>query len=77
MTAEEVESVFAEDLTPYQGKWLALVESEGVQHIVGSGADAEQAMKEATAKGFSDAYLYKVFPFDQAYVPASESRIGC
>jgi hypothetical protein len=74
---QELESAFADDLTQYEGKWLALVESEGLQRVVGSGDDAEQAMGEANAKGFGDAYLYKVFPFDQAYVPTTELRVAC
>ncbi len=70
---EENDSMFAEDLNNYEGKWLALVESKGSKVIVGSGEDAEQAMGEAVAKGFDDAYLYKVFPFDRSYVPTASS----
>ena len=66
---EDTDSMFVEDLNGYEGKWLALIESDGSQTIVGSGNDAEQAMSEATAKGFGEAFLYKVFPFDQSYVP--------
>jgi hypothetical protein len=68
-TLNEEDSMFAEDLNNYEGKWLALVESKGTQVIVASGDDAEQAMKEARTRGFGEAYLYKVFPFDQSYVP--------
>jgi hypothetical protein len=68
---EDNDSMFAEDLDNYEGKWLALVESNGSQQIVASGEDAEEAMREAERKGFSEAYLYRVFPFDQAYVPTT------
>ncbi len=66
---EEKESDFVEDLTKYENKWIALIESEGAKIIVGSGVDADEAMREAEAKGFADAYLYKVFPFDRGYIP--------
>lgn len=66
---EEKESDFLEDLRPYENKWIALIESEGAKIIVGSGDEADEAMREAEAKGFGDAYLYKVFPFDVGYIP--------
>lgn len=66
---EEKESGFVEDLKKYENKWVALIESEGAKIIVGSGVEADEAMDEARAKGFSDAYLYKVLPFDRGYIP--------
>ncbi len=63
---EEQEMAFVEAL---ENRWVAFIEKEGNEIIVGSGADAVEALAEAEAKGFPDAVLFKVPPFNTALVP--------
>ena len=58
-----------EQLKSYEGKWVALLELEGETKVVASGEDAYEAKQESEKKGYRDAALLKVFPFDAAYVP--------
>jgi hypothetical protein len=67
---EERELAFLEELKKHENKWVALVESDGAEVIVGSGDDAVQATRDAEAKGFKDAVLYRVQPFDRGYIPS-------
>ena len=66
---EEQEMAFVEALRQHENRWVAFIEEEGNEIIVGSGADAVEALAEAEAKGFPDAVLFKVPPFNTALVP--------
>lgn len=66
---EEQEMAFVEALRKYENLWVAIVESEGSEVIVGSGRDAVEAQADAGAKGFSDAVLFKVPPFNATLIP--------
>ena len=66
---EEKEMAFLEQLRKYESKWVAISESGDEEVIVGSGKDAVEATADAEAKGFSDAVLLYVTPFDKAYMP--------
>jgi hypothetical protein len=70
-TISEKESAFLTELDKYENKWVAIHRSGDDETVVGSGPDAYEAMQEAQAKGFSDAVLFKVFPFDKGYVPST------
>ncbi len=66
---DEKEMDFLKELEKYENKWVAIIESDSAKIVVGSGNDAVEAMNEADAKGFGDAFLLKVQPFDQGYIP--------
>jgi hypothetical protein len=66
---EERELAFLEELKKYENKWVAVRESDGREMVVGSGDDAVQAMREAEANGFGDAFLMHIDPFDKGYIP--------
>jgi len=55
---------FVEALRHHEDRWVAIVESDGSEVIVGSGRDAVEAQSDAEMKGFGDAVLFKVPPFD-------------
>lgn len=60
---EEKEMAFLEELRKYENRWVAVLESEDEEIIVGSGGDAVEAKSDAIAKGFSDVVLFWVRPF--------------
>ena len=66
---DEKELAFLAELEKHENEWIAFVESHGAEVIVGSGKDAVEAMAEAEAKGFPDAVLLRVPPFDSGYIP--------
>ena len=65
----ENELAFLAELEKHENQWIAFVESHGAEIIVGSGKDAVEAMTEAEAKGFPEAILLRVPPFDSGYIP--------
>jgi hypothetical protein len=71
--SEEQELVFLEALRQHENRWIAILESAGSEVIVGSGLDAVAALADAEAKGFTDAILFKVPPFDASLVPSGRS----
>lgn len=60
---EEKEMAFLEELKKYENRWVAVLESEDEEIIVGSGEDAVEAKSDAVARGFSDVVLFWVRPF--------------
>ena len=73
-TVNQNELVFLAQLEDHENEWVAFVESQGVETIVGSGKDAVEAMAQAEAKGFPDAVLLRVPPFDRGYIPTFTAR---
>lgn len=67
-TIDEKESAFLDELRKHENKWVAIFESEGIEIVVGSGKDAVEATHEAEAKGFKDAVLLFVRPFDRGFI---------
>lgn len=67
---EERELAFLEELRKYENKWVAISESVDGEVIVGSGKDAVEATADAEAKGFKDAALLFVSPFNKTYMPS-------
>ena len=65
---EEQEMAFVEALRQHENRWVAFIEVEGVEAIVGSGADAVEAIAEAEVKGFIDAVLLKVPAFNSSLI---------
>ena len=70
MTAqtEEQEMAFVEALRQHENRWVAFIEVEGAEIIVGSGRDAVEALAEAEAKGFADVVLMKVPSFNSSLI---------
>ena len=68
---EEKEMAFLEQLRKYENEWVAIVESDGAEMIVGSGKDAVEASADAETRGFKDAVLLYVRPFNKGYMPSA------
>lgn len=66
---EEKEIAFLEELRKYERKWVAISESDDEEIIVGSGKDAVEATADAEARGFKDAVLLYISPFNKTYMP--------
>jgi len=58
MPATTKEEAFAELVREYENLWVAIVEKDGVEHIVGHGETAVQASNEATEKRHSQPMLF-------------------
>jgi len=65
---EEQEMAFVEALRQHENRWVAFIEVEGAETIVGSGADAVEAIADAEAKGFANAVLMKVPAFNSSLI---------
>lgn len=70
---DEKELAFLKELEKHENKWIAFIELNGAETVVGSGDDAVEAMREAEKRGFADAVLMKVPPFDRGIIPANVS----
>lgn len=72
-TISESELAFLKQLEQHEDEWVAFVEENGAEIVVGSGKDAVEAIRDAEKHGFSDAVLMKVPPFDKALIPTNFS----
>jgi hypothetical protein len=68
----EKEATYLTELRKHENKWVAVLKSEGVNIIVGSGEDAVEAKNDALLKGFPDVVLFWVRPFNGRYISAYE-----
>ena len=68
MTALDKETAFAEVIRDYENLWVAIVEKEGVEFVMGHGQTAVEAAKEATENGYPQAMLFKVPSFKTRFV---------
>jgi alkanesulfonate monooxygenase SsuD/methylene tetrahydromethanopterin reductase-like flavin-dependent oxidoreductase (luciferase family) len=68
---DEKELAFLKELAQHENRWIAFIESNGTETIVGSGNDAVEAMQEAEKRGFADAVLMRVPPFDRGLIPSN------
>jgi predicted RNA-binding protein with PUA domain len=64
----EKEAAYLSELRKHESRWVAVLKSEGVNVIVGSGKDAVEAKREAQLKGFADVVLFWVRPFNGRYI---------
>ena len=64
----EKELAFLKPLEEHENEWVAFIEEDGAETVVGSGKDAVEAIKDAVKRGFPDAVLMKVSPFDRGIV---------
>ena len=65
----EKEVAYLRELRKYENKWVAVLESEDGDIIVGSGEDAVDASHDAHVKGFDDVVLFWVKPSNVGFVP--------
>jgi hypothetical protein len=66
---EEIDLEFPNLIRDYENKWVAIVEVDGKETIVGSGDDASEATRQARSRGFLETILFKVPSFHVGYVP--------
>jgi hypothetical protein len=69
----ENELAFLKQLEDHENEWVAFIEDHGAEIVVGSGKDAVEAIREAETRGFPDAVLMKVPPFDRGLIPSNAS----
>jgi hypothetical protein len=69
----EKEVAHIKELKRYQRKWVAVVEAEDGDIIVGSGDDAVEAKRNAQEQGFTDVVLFWVRPSNAGFVLPSIS----
>jgi hypothetical protein len=70
---DEKEMAFLRQLEEHENEWVAFVEDHGAEIVVGSGKDAVEAIREAEKRGFPNAVLMKVPPFDKGLIPPTFS----
>lgn len=66
MPATTKEEAFADLVRGYENLWVAIIEKNGVQSVVGHGSTAVEAAHEANENGYSQPLLFKV--------PSSKAR---
>src|SRR5713226_8107993 len=65
----EKELAFLRQLEEHENEWVAFIQKDGAETVVGSGKDAVEASRDAEERGFPDAILMKVRPFDRGFIP--------
>ncbi|HYR74198.1 MAG TPA: DUF5678 domain-containing protein [Pyrinomonadaceae bacterium] len=70
---DENELAFLGQLEEHENEWVAFIQEDGAEIVVGSGKDAVEAIQEAEKRGFPDAVLMKVPPFDRGLIPSNFS----
>lgn len=70
---DEKELAFLKQLEEHENEWVAFIQKDGAEIVVGSGKDAVEAIQDAEKHGFPDAILMKVRPFNKGFVPANTS----
>jgi Family of unknown function (DUF5678) len=68
---DDKELAFLEELRKYENKWVAILEADDAEVVVGSGKDAIEATREAEEKGFKETVLFFVRPFDRGFIPSA------
>jgi len=70
---DEKELAFLSQLEQHENEWVAFIEKDGAEIVVGSGKDAVEAIEDAEKRGFRNAILMKVPPFDRGLIPTNFS----
>ena len=58
------EEAFADLVREYENMWVAIIEKDGVEYVVGHGPTAVEAANEATDNGHPQPILVRVPPFN-------------
>ena len=61
---DERELAFLSQLEEHENEWVAFIQKDGAETVVGSGRDAVEASRDAEEHGLPDAVLMKVPRFD-------------
>ena len=75
-TTIDKESAFADLIRDYENQWIAIIEKDGVELVVGTGSSPSEAAKEAASKGFPSAMLFKVPSFTSRFIPSSTAPVS-
>ena len=67
------ELAFLRQLEEHENEWVAFIEEDGAETVVGSGKDAVEASRAAEERGFPDAVLMKVRRFDRGFISSTAS----
>ena len=70
---DQKELAFLNQLEQHENEWVAFIEQDGAEIVVGSGKDAVEASNDAENRGFRNAILMKVPPFDRGLIPTNFS----
>ena len=70
---DEKELAFLSQLEQHENEWVAFIEEDGAEVVVGSGKDAVEAIRDAEKQGFPNAVLMKVPRFDRGLIPTNFS----
>jgi len=70
------EAAFADLIKDHEDQWVAIDERDGVEFIVGQGKDAVAAAKDAEAKGYPNAMLFKVPSFSSSFIPSAPPTVS-
>ncbi len=62
------EEAFADLVRDYENMWIAIIEKDGVEYVVGHGSTAVEAVKEATDNGHPQPILFRVPPFNSRFI---------
>jgi len=68
MATTSKEEAFAELVREYENLWVAIIEKDEVEYVVGHGSTAVEAANEATDKGHPQAMLVKVPSFKTRFI---------
>lgn len=69
------EEAFAELIREYENLWIAIIETDGVESVVGVGANAVEAARDAEAKGYKQAMLFKVPTFKARFISIASDAV--
>jgi len=59
---------FADLVRDHEDQWVAIIEKDGIEFIVGAGKTAVEAANDSAAKGHPEAMLFRVPAFDVRFV---------
>jgi Family of unknown function (DUF5678) len=68
MSATNNEEAFAELVRGYENLWVAIIDNNGVECVVGHGVTAVEAADEAKQNGHPQVMLFKVPSFETRFV---------
>jgi hypothetical protein len=68
MPTIDKESAFAELVRDHENQWVAIIETDGIEFVVGTGQTAVEAAKDAASKGHPQAMLFRVPSSDVRFV---------
>jgi len=66
MPATIKEEAFADLVREYENQWVAIIETDGKESIVGAGTTPKEALAQAREKGFTDVLLFSVPSFSHS-----------